>query len=348
MTSTCRINAFVRGCEMKAVALAMCLMGCAPPSTTMAPPASDGTPASSATPTMFPTPNPDTGGPRMAYPLILVHGLDGFKNIGPIDYFYGVADALGKDGHNVQIAVMDAYNSSEVRGVQLQAFVQNVLATTGAPKVKMICHSQGGLDCRYVASNLGSKIAAIVTISTPHKGTPVADIATGDLPGPMQDAVDAILNLLGAAISGTPDMNAQAALDELSAKGAAAFGARHPDSPDVAYYSIAGRSNSATGDEACGGSTEASFVARWDRNVDPINPLLSATGTIIANSDKPSTNDGLVPVDSARYGTFLGCVPADHLDEMNQIAGAGPGAGNPFDAILFYRQLAAWMVEQGY
>src|SRR5581483_3844953 len=98
MTSTCRINAFVRGCEMKAVALAMCLMGCAPPSTTMAPPASDGTPASSATPTMFPTPNPDTGGPRMAYPLILVHGLDGFKNIGPIDYFYGVADALGKDG----------------------------------------------------------------------------------------------------------------------------------------------------------------------------------------------------------------------------------------------------------
>jgi triacylglycerol lipase len=284
----------------------------------------------------------------MAYPLVLVHGLDGFKNIGPIDYFYGVADALSKDGHDVHVAVMDAYNSSEVRGAQLQAFVLEVLQKTGAPKVKLICHSQGGLDCRYVASNLGGKIAAMVSISTPHRGTPVADIADGDLPGPVRDAVDAMLNILGAVISGSPDMNAQAAINELSAKGAAAFGERHPDSPGVAYYSIAGRSNSVSGDEACASDTEAPFISRWDRYTDPINPLLSATGSIIADSGAPKSNDGLVPVASARYGTFLGCVPADHLDEMNQIAGAGPGPGNPFDAILFYRQLVAWMVAQGY
>ena len=163
MMSTCRINAFVRGCEMKAVVLAMFVIGCSPPSTSAAPPASDSPTGTNGTPTVFPTANPDTGGGRMAYPLILVHGLDGFKNIGPIDYFYGVADALRKDGHNVQIAVMDAYNSSEVRGAQLQQFVQSVLTSTGAPKVKMICHSQGGLDCRYVASNLGDKIAATLS-----------------------------------------------------------------------------------------------------------------------------------------------------------------------------------------
>jgi triacylglycerol lipase len=322
---------------------------CSAPSTSTPAPTMSPTPTPTQTPTQFPSGTIDNG-TRTAYPLVLVHGLDGFKNIGPIDYFYGVADALRKDGHTVEVAVMDPYNSSEVRGAELQSFVEQVLQSSGADKVKMICHSQGGLDCRYVASNLGAKIAAIVTISSPHRGTPVADIAVGDLPGPMQQALDAFLNVLGAGLdNGNPNMNAQAALDEMTAKGAAAFAARHPDSDAVAYYSIAGRSNSVTGDLACASDGEAPFIARWDGNVDPINALLSAPGAIInGTATPPPTNDGLVPVASARYGTFLGCVPADHLDEMNQIAGAGPGAGNPFDAILFYRQLAAWMVERGY
>jgi triacylglycerol lipase len=303
----------------------------------------------SPSPTEFPTGTTDGGTTHKSFPFVLVHGLDGFKSIGPINYFYGVADALGKDGHEVYTAQMDAYNSSEVRGAQLQTFVQDVLAMSGAAKVNLICHSQGGLDCRYVASNLGDKIASVTTISTPHRGTPVADIASGDLPGPMQDAVNAILNVLGAVIDGKPDMNAQAALYDLTAKGAAEFGARHPDSPKVAYFSIAGRSNMSMGDDVCGTSTEAPFVARWDTYPDPVDALLSATGTILSNDVTPSpSNDGLVPVGSARYGTFLGCVPADHLDEMCQIANDSPGAGNPFDCHLFYRQLAAWLVARGF
>jgi len=55
-----------------------------------------------------------------------------------------------------------------------------------------------------------------------------------------------------------------------------------------------------------------------------------------------------VPVASARYGTFLGCVPADHLDEIGQIGGIGPGAGNPFDHVLLYRQIADWLAERGF
>ena len=59
-------------------------------------------------------------------------------------------------------------------------------------------------------------------------------------------------------------------------------------------------------------------------------------------------HDGLVPVASARHGTFLGCIPADHMDEVNQLAGDSPGPGNPFDAVQFYRDLAAWLVAQGF
>src|SRR5256885_3244409 len=119
----------------------------------------------------------DSGTSRAAYPIVLAHGLDGFRNIGPLHYYFGVADALKKDGHDVWVAQVDAYNSSETRGAELQAFVLDVLAKTGAGKVDLICHSQGGLDCRYVASNLGAQVAAVVTISAPHHADPAADVA---------------------------------------------------------------------------------------------------------------------------------------------------------------------------
>ena len=327
---------------------ALALLGCSDPMLAQSPAPYTAPAGPPAAPTAFPRGITD-GGAHQAYPIILAHGLDGFENIGPIDYFYGVADALRKDGHVVFTPEVDAYNSSEVRGAELQAFVEDVLESTGAAKVDLICHSQGGLDCRYVASNLGPKIAAVVTIATPHRGTPVADIAEGDLPGPAKDAVNALLNVLGATIdNGQMDMNAQAALEVLTASGAEAFGVRHPDSPQVRYYSIAGRSNGAPGDDGCATPTEAPFIARWDGYDDPINPLLAATGSILSSDvSPPPLNDGLVPVASARYGTFLGCVPADHLDEMCQIAGASPGVGNAFDCHLFYRQLADWLVAQG-
>ncbi len=299
-------------------------------------------------PTRFPQ-GSDPDGDRKAYPLVLAHGLDGFEKIGPINYFYGVADALRKDGHQVFTPAVDAYNSSEVRGAQLLSAVQNVLAQTGAAKVKMICHSQGGLDCRYVASLIPDQVAAIVTLSSPHRGTPVSDIALGVMQGPARDAMSALLNVLGAVISGHGDMNADAALQVLSSAGAAAFTAKHPDSPQVAYYSIAGRSNMVQGDVECATPTQAPFVARWNQYLDPADPLLSATGQILNQALSPApANDGLVPVASARWGTFLGCIPADHLDEMCQLIDDPPGAGNDFDCHQFYRDLAQWMVARGY
>jgi triacylglycerol lipase len=303
----------------------------------------------STPPTMYPDPQVD-GSTRQPYPIVLAHGMSGFKNIGPLNYYYGVADALTKDGHDVHVAQVDAFNSSEVRGAQLQAFVESVLAQTGAKKVDLICHSQGGFDCRYVAHEIPDSVAAVVTIATPHLGDPIADIAENDLPGPVQDAITAFLNILGTALDqGQTTQDAELALALCSTKGAQAFTAKFPNMPQVAYFSIAGRSNMALGDDVCGTPTEAPFIGRWDGEVDPVNTFLAATGTILSNYVTPApTNDGLVPVGSAKWGTFLGCIPADHLDEVGQIAGQSPGTGNPFDHILFYRQLADWLVAKGF
>src|SRR5256885_3047040 len=59
--------------------------------------------ASSGTPTEWPTGHATPPPEHRAYPIVLVHGFSGFHNIGPINYFYGVQDALSKAGHEVYV-----------------------------------------------------------------------------------------------------------------------------------------------------------------------------------------------------------------------------------------------------
>jgi triacylglycerol lipase len=285
-----------------------------------------------------------------AYPLVLAHGFSGFHNIGPLNYFYGVADALSKDGHAVFTTQVDPYNSSEVRGAELLTQVQQILATTGADKVDLICHSQGALDCRYVANQLGKRIGAVVLVAGVNRGDPVADIASGAVQGPTGDAVAALLKLFGDAVldpNGQPNSDAKAAIAQLTTAGCDAFNQKYPDDPGVAYYSIAGRSNNSRGDDDCGSPTEAPFIGKYDPLTGPLNPLLAATGQILDGSQTiPPTNDGMVTVPSAKWGVFLGCVPADHLSEVCQIG--GQSSGSSYDCVTMYRDIANWLVASGF
>jgi len=69
-----------------------------------------------------------SGYTQTRYPIVLVHGLFGFDNALGVDYFYGIPDALRRDGAKVYVAQVSAANSTEVRGEQLLAQVQNILA----------------------------------------------------------------------------------------------------------------------------------------------------------------------------------------------------------------------------
>ncbi len=62
---------------------------------------------------------------------------------------------------------------------------------------------------------------------------------------------------------------------------------------------------------------------------------------------QPDANDGLVRVKDARWGTFLGCVPADHLDEVGQLFGDSAGIGNQFAHKELYVELAKYLRAQG-
>ena len=75
-----------------------------------------------------------SGYTQTKYPIVLVHGLFGFDNIGPVDYWYGIPSALRGDSAKGLRGPGLPANSTEVRGEQLLTQVKQILAATGATR----------------------------------------------------------------------------------------------------------------------------------------------------------------------------------------------------------------------
>ncbi len=289
------------------------------------------------------------------YPIVLSHGFFGFEDFagaGFLSYYYGVRDHLADRGEsNVFTPAVDPFNDSTTRGEQLLAHVTSILAMTGHEKVNLIGHSQGGLDARVVAHLRPDLVASVVTLQTPHDGTPVADIALEIVDEPLlADVLDLLVRVVGQPLYDEvgDETSLAAAMRELSSEGAATFNATYPDQPGIYYASIAGRSDWHRGGDDCETSTAADFISPWDGERDPIDPLLDLTEQILDGGfGNPYPNDGLVRVRDAKHGVFLGCLPADHLDQIGQLLGDGPGFGNRWAYLQFYVDLVQHLRAQG-
>lgn len=284
------------------------------------------------------------------WPVILVHGFSGFNSLGPLDYFFRVLDTLADQGETqVYAPAIPPYNSVEDRAPFLALAIDDVLARTNAAKVHLIAHSQGGLDARYVISVLGydDRVATLTTVATPHRGTPLADYVL-DLPENSLDPVAVVLAWLIGALD-SPDAQAGGGDDnpgwrndmDASALSLASvtretYNHQHPDAPGVPIFSVAAVSNLRRANSICD-------QGEWGplRRVDSMEPLLVATAAVLSgwNPFDPIPNDGVVPTGSMVWGEFLGCVPADHFDEVGQIADLLPHLLSGFDHLALYRDL---------
>ena len=280
------------------------------------------------------------------YPIILHHGFSGGDGATAANYFEGVAEDLRWNvGEIVYESSVDPFNSSEVRGGQLAAIVDDVLAETGACKVNIIAHSQGGLDSRYLISSLGygDRVAALITVATPHRGTALADLALGFAGGWTEDIANSIAGWTkGKSLQ---DPNLRAAFETLAEKNSGDFNYYNPNDPKVAYYSIAGRSLLATAGSACANGL-------WGNSsyVDIADATYAASGSYLLGSLLPwrwKANDGVVTVESARWGTFLGCYPADHSDLTGSYSGSTDQSWG-FDHYQLYRDLAGLLLRNGF
>ena len=244
------------------------------------------------------------------FPVLWVHGWTGFENIGPLTYFFGVRDHLEPLGFPMSVAVLDPYNSSEIRGTQLSEQIDETLVEWRARKLDLLGHSQGGIDSRYAISSLGhgAHVSALLTVATPHRGTYIMDLALGLVPGGVEEALAFLLNLLGA-VSADAKSDAKASFYSLSeAYMEGEFNPQNPDHPDVTYISYTGRTCAAI-----------DFLDPKKMCEDYVDPLILAGYNILKLARGP--NDGLVTVDSAKWGDYRGEMIADHIDEVGQIAG---------------------------
>jgi triacylglycerol lipase len=243
---------------------------------------------------------PEPAAEASGWPVILVHGFGGSRDY-PIlgDYFHGVRDVLHADGVHVVAPSLPRFASSAERAAALAHVVDDVLKASGEDRVHLIAHSQGGIDSRYLVERLGyaQKVGSLTTLSTPHEGTPVAMIWE-PFPDPVVD--------LALSVPALAPTDGSGAVDTLS--GGQWSPARERAYP-VPAFSFAGLAG-ADLQGACDGGLwgEPTHVAA------PQTWLLGQWSMI--NASRPGvvrSNDGLVPVDSARWQRFLGCLPADHV-----------------------------------
>ncbi|MBW2461571.1 MAG: alpha/beta fold hydrolase [Deltaproteobacteria bacterium] len=289
------------------------------------------------------------------YPIVLAHGFFGFEDfagVGFITYFHGVKDALGIDGEALVFTPeVDPFNTSEVRGAELIERIEAILAMTGHAKVNIIGHSQGGLDARVVAHDRPDLVASITTVATPHRGSRISDVILGLVSDDrLRNLVDELARAIGAPLFNEVGeaTSVVASLGQFSTEGAAVFNTNYTDRIDVAYYSLTGVSDWAWG-SACRTAAAPPWLDRYADDRDPVDVLLSVSEAILDGGLLDTfPNDGLVRVVDARWGRFLGCVPADHLDEVGQLLGDSPGRGNDFDHRQLYIDIVRFLRTEGH
>lgn len=227
-----------------------------------------------------PLPGPIERGPPL--PVVLVHGLFGFDRIGVpgarFDYFRGIAKHLESLGCQAHAVRLPPAASVPARARQLVAAIEAL----PHERIDLIAHSLGGLDARYALAHLGlaRRVRALVTIGTPHRGSPIADLV---LKGPIGWAHRVMRGI------GLPTE----AVEWLGTAALERFNADVRDVPGVRYACVVGGLHD-------------------KRSVVPL-PLVPAHAYLRRVA---GVNDGLVPVSSQYWGETLAEIEADHFAQV--------------------------------
>jgi triacylglycerol lipase len=215
------------------------------------------------------------------HPVVLIHGLLGFDELalGPARpaYFRGLAERLRRLGVEVHRPHLRRGGGVEQRAQEL---IQR-LEALGTKRVNLIAHSMGGLDARYALARLGlaDRVASLITIGSPHRGTPLADLGA------------ALCDALGLArLLGRLGLDLEA-LRDVTGERARRLNETARDARGVWYASVVG------------------FAERGS-----LNPLLWPSHRLLLERAGP--NDGVVPVASQAWGEVVAEVEADHWAQV--------------------------------
>jgi len=112
---------------------------------------------------------------KTKYPIILVHGA-GFRDIAYFKSFGRIDKNLKEEGYIVYRSKIDAFGTIEDNAIFLKKEIDHILEVEKTDKINIIAHSKGGLDSKYLITDLGmeDKVASLTTLCTPHRGSIIA------------------------------------------------------------------------------------------------------------------------------------------------------------------------------
>lgn len=266
------------------------------------------------------------------YPIVLCHGLSGFdqlilipsirqlinlianhinllntewssqqqqqdnnnnNNILTIDYWIGIQNWLEQNGCKVIVTRVPSFGSIENRAMILHNKLSNY-SNSSQNRFNIIAHSMGGLDSRYLISripNKNYKIMSLTTISTPHHGSEIADYIVEQYESIHSKLMTNNININNNKNSILPICFYQLTTNYMNNY----FNLITPNDSNVKYFSYG--------------------AALWKPNWYNV---FKPTWQIINERSGNSPNDGMVTVNSSKWGEYKGTLYGlDHLNIIN-------------------------------
>jgi triacylglycerol lipase len=262
-----------------------------------------------------------SAGPLSGKCYVLVHGILGFDDTkglanGLVKYWGGLDGYLRSQGAKVSTPASSAANSLQTRASQTISFLEGTSSNpgwriaNGCSKVYLIGHSQGGMVSRYMVKHLNyaSKVVSVTSVNTPHRGSPVADIVLAVIPSWLQPFANVVLSTFAKLVyrDGRPQ-DVIAMGQSLTVSYGKTFNSNTPNVSGVKYFSYG--SSMAWADLIQHPLMGLTYPATW------AGGLFYGQGT---------SNDGIVPLSSQKWGTWKGgpdtywyATGIDHLQATN-------------------------------
>jgi len=247
------------------------------------------------------------------YPVVFCHGMLAMTTLRmrlpeDLNCFSPLREFLRERGYRALFPQVAPTSGVVARARQLR---EQILKWTDEP-VNLVAHSMGGLDARHLITHLGmaDRVRSLTTIATPHRGTHLGDwfIANFRNRVPLLLAMEA----MGINVDGFRDCRPSACRT---------FNASTPDMAGVRYFSYASSVSS-----------------------NRVSPFLRRAWNLLRAAE--GANDGLVSLESARWGECLGVLQADHFAQTPDRVFIRPG--EDFDALGFYFRLLEDLARRGF
>ena len=216
------------------------------------------------------------------YPIVMIHGL-GFKDFKYINYWGRIPNQLIKNGATIYYGNQAAWGSIECNAEDIKSKIMQAISETGCEKVNLVAHSKGGLDARYMITklNMGCYVASLTTICTPHRGSKLIDFVY-KIPAGL---LHFIANFFDKYFKRIGDKNPDffTATRQLSNEYCIEFNKEVIDDSRVYYQSYT--------------SIMKNMFSDY---------ILTIPYLLLRVSDSP--NDGLVTIESSKWGDFRGVI----------------------------------------